>query len=149
MDLGDPYICTFMQPSSEPTPRTPREASRRREALDHLLDASLFAALADPTRLRLLACIAKCRRACSVSEVASCCAVDLSVVSRHLRSLEMAGVLDSEREGRVVRYRLCARELAARLRVLAEAIESKAPRSGDAPSDDDGICGEGNCHACC
>ena len=51
-------------------------------AFDRALDAELFKALSDPTRLKLLACLAKCSRMCSVTEVAECCSVDFSVVSR-------------------------------------------------------------------
>jgi ArsR family transcriptional regulator len=131
-------------------PRTPRQAARRRDVLgdafEDALHAGFFAALADPTRLRLIACIARCRRACSVGEIAECCSVDLSVVSRHLKALERAGVLASEREGRAVRYRLRADEVSARLRVLADAIAANPPGDCDA---DGGCCGTGGSHGCC
>src|SRR5688572_21538560 len=96
-------------------PTTPRQAVRRRHAIDSLLDPELFKALADPTRVGLLACVAKCARACSVGEVAECCSVDLSVVSRHLKVLEQAGILESQREGRTVRYSVRFTELSTAL----------------------------------
>lgn len=128
-----------MQVSRPIAPRTPRSAARRRDALGELLDPALFAALADPNRSRIVACVARCRRACSVGEIAGCCALDLSVVSRHLKALAVAGVLASEKDGRTVRFRLSASELAARLRGLADALESNAP------CDPDGSC----CDGCC
>ena len=87
------------QPSKRPAarrrpvaaPLTPRHAAARKGPIDAALDADLFKALGDPTRLQLLACLAKCARPCSVSEVADCCHVDLSVVSRHLALLQRAG----------------------------------------------------------
>ena len=82
---------------------------RRRRSADRLTgfsDPDVFKALSDPTRLRLLACLAKCGRACSVGEVAECCAVDLSVVSHHLSALADAGVVESSKEGRSVSYRV-------------------------------------------
>ncbi len=120
---------------------TPRQAARRRDELDALLDGRLFAALADPTRARLVACIARCRRACAVGELSECCAVDLSVVSRHLKALESAGVLASAREGRTVRYSLRAAEVSATLRALADAIGSRPP-SGPGAKEEcrDGCC---------
>lgn len=131
-------------------PRTPRQAARRRDVLgdafDDALDAGFFAALADPTRLRLVACIARCRRACAVGEIAECCSVDLSVVSRHLKALERAGVLASGREGRAVRYRLRADEVSARLRALADAIAANPPVDCAA---DGGCCGAGGSNGCC
>ena len=76
---------------------TPRRAANCCGPIDDLLDPELFRALGDPTRLLLLACLAKCGRACSVTEIAECCSVDLSVVSRHLALLERAKVLFGEK----------------------------------------------------
>jgi ArsR family transcriptional regulator len=95
--------------------------------LDDLLDPTLFKALCDATRARVVGCIAKCRRPCSVSEVAACCSIDLSVVSRHLQHLSRAGVLSVERRGRAVLYEVRYVELADTLRRLADAIDSCAP----------------------
>ena len=117
-------------------PETPSEAAACCGPIDRLLDPDLFKALCDPTRAGLVACIAKCGRACSVSEVAACCSVDTSVVSRHLSMLEKAGVLTSEREGRVVRYAVRYEELSRTLRALADAIDQCAPSSA---------CGQGGC----
>ena len=52
------------------TPTTPRQAARRRAAVDRRLDTELFKALADPTRTRLPTCLVKCGRPCSVTELA-------------------------------------------------------------------------------
>ena len=112
-------------------PATPRQAAARSGPIDASLDAELFKALSDPTRAKLVACIAKCGRGCSVGEVAECCSVDLSVVSRHLAQLARAGVLESERDGRTVRYR----EVTESLRALADALDACGP--------DGEMCGEG------
>lgn len=131
-----------MTQTSKRPPRTPKHAARRRAPIDRHLDPELFKAFSDPTRSRLLACLAKCGRACSVSEVAECCAVDFSVVSRHLAALARAGVLESEREGRQVRYAVRFDDVAARLRALADAIESCRPSADDPGA---GCCEEGCC----
>lgn len=119
------------------TPATPRAAASCRRPVDGLLDPALFKALGDPTRVKLLACLMKCGRACLVGEVAECCEVDLSVVSRHLQALARAGVVESAREGRMVAYRVRYEPLAARLRDLAAAIEACAPQT------------EAGCGSCC
>jgi ArsR family transcriptional regulator len=116
-----------MTQMSKRRPATPKEAAARRTMLDRELDTDLFKALADPTRASLLACIAKCGRGCSVSEVAECCSVDLSVVSRHLALLARSGVLEASKEGRVVRYRVRYAEITAALRSLASALEGCCP----------------------
>ncbi|CAN5795426.1 hypothetical protein BH11PLA1_BH11PLA1_12960 [soil metagenome] len=95
--------------------------------LARALDAGLFKALGDATRLHLLGCLAGCCRPCSVSEVAACCAVDLSVVSRHLAQLEAAGVLRSHREGKSVLYAVAFEALGGALRRLGEAVAECDP----------------------
>ena len=120
-------------------PGSPRQAGRRRAAVDRRLDTDLFKALGDPTRARLLACLVKCGRPCSVTEVAECCAVDFSVVARHLGLLARVGVLEAEKKGRTVWYVARCRDLSTRLRALAEAIDEWCPATecGSAP----GCCG--------
>ncbi len=105
---------------------TPEEAGRCCGPVDDLLDAELFKALSEPTRLRLLACLTKCGRPCSVTELAECCQVDYSVVSRHLAILERAGALTACKQGRTVHYAVRYHELAATFHDLAAAIVSYA-----------------------
>ncbi len=102
---------------------TPKEAANIVAALDNLLVTELFKALSDDTRNLLLSCLSKCGRACSVSEIAECCAVDLSVVSRHLSILEAAGVLESQKTGRTVFYSVKFEDLSKIFRDLANAFE--------------------------
>lgn len=115
-------------------PATPKQAARRRARLDELLEPAFFKALADPTRVKLLACLAKCGRPCSVTEIAQCCALDFSMVARHLAALAKAGVLTSRKEGRTVWYE-APPELAARFRAIAEALDELEPE----------VCCEGDC----
>lgn len=104
-------------------PMSPKQAAACCRPIDALLDPELFRALCDPTRAKLLACLAKCARACSVSEVAACCSVDFSVVSRHLQLLERAGILESMKEGRVMSYAVKYASLCRTFRDLADAFE--------------------------
>lgn len=111
-------------PRAVAVPATPRLAAACCSPVDELLDPELFKAFSDPTRVQLLACIAKCSRPCSVGEVAECCSVDLSVVSRHLALLARSGVLEAAKEGRTVRYAVRFTHLCQALRSLADALES-------------------------
>lgn len=129
------------QLSATRRPRTPRQAAACCRPVDDLLEPALFKALGDPTRVRLLACVAKCGRACSVSEVAECCSVDLSVVSRHLQALARAGVIEPSRSGRTVSYAVRYSEVVAKFRALADAIQECAPEKSP--------CCEGGRHGCC
>jgi ArsR family transcriptional regulator len=101
--------------------------------VDGLLDPALFRALGDPTRVRMLACLIKCGRACAVGEVAECCSVDLSVVSRHLQALARAGILDAHKAGRTMSYSVRYEHLCRTLRGLADSIEQCAPARARAP----------------
>ena len=122
------YICMMAQISKQ-RPLTPKLAAGCCGPIDHLLDAEFFKGLCDPTRANLLACLSKCGRACSVTELADCCSVDFSVVSRHLALLERAGIVESTKKGRTVFYWVKYLELAAKLRALADALESYGPLS--------------------
>ncbi len=124
---------------------TPRQAAKVSRPIDKALDAELFKSLADPTRLRLLACIAKCGRACGVGEVAECCSVDLSVVSRHLAALERAGVLEATKEGRSVSYRVRFEEVVGMFRALADALEQCCPAACACDGGKECACGPGCC----
>ena len=87
------------------------------------MDAELFRALGDRTRLEVLVRLWCASEPQTVSEVASCCGVHLSGVSRHLAVLRDAGIVEATREGREVRYVLLREQLAAKLRVVADLIE--------------------------
>ncbi len=101
-------------------------------SLGELLSTRFFKALCDPSRVSILSQLATAGRGTKVSEVAACCPTDLSVVSRHLKTLFDAGILESERTGREVRYTVRFTEVARTLRAIADAIESCCPP--DAPS---------------
>ncbi len=104
-------------------PATPKQAARRSAPIDKLLNADIFKALGDATRLKLLACIAKCGRECTVTEVAECCEIDFSVVSRHLALLRRAGILESSKSGRTVFYKVRYEAITKNMRELADAFE--------------------------
>jgi len=70
--------------------------------------AALFAALADPTRLRLVAILAEQRtpHALCVNALAMLLGVTQSAVSQHLRVLKGIGLVRGERRGYHVHYYL-------------------------------------------
>lgn len=97
------------------------------EPLDRLFEPELFKALSDPSRVALVARLAAAGREATVSELAACCPTDLSVVSRHLAVLKSAGVLEAEKRGREVHYRVRYRAMSRALRSLADAIDACCP----------------------
>lgn len=91
--------------------------------LRELLEPRLFRALSDPNRLTLLTQLAASPAPRTVSELDTCCSIDLSVVSRHLAVLREAGVVQAEKRGRKVYYQVCCEPLAGLLRGVADALD--------------------------
>lgn len=87
------------------------------DATDHT-DA-VFGALSDPTRRRLLATIAD-RPAATATELASELPISRQAVIKHLAALADAGLLDRQRSGREVRYRVTPAPLSDAVSWMAE-----------------------------
>ncbi|MEE8366841.1 MAG: metalloregulator ArsR/SmtB family transcription factor [Thermoanaerobaculia bacterium] len=94
------------------------------DALRELLSPDLFRALADPNRLTVLIDLAGKSAPSTVSDIAPCCQVDYSVVSRHLATLRRAGIVQAEKRGREVYYTLRYSQLSQALRSIADAIDT-------------------------
>ena len=88
-------------------------------------DVRLFQALADPTRLAIVRELAGAPEVCAC-DFMSCCDVRQPTVSHHLKVLREAGVVESERRGTWIYYRL-APAAAERLQSLAVEL-SGAPQ---------------------
>ena len=78
-----------------------------------------------------MARLATCCDAQTVSKLSDCCPTDLSVVSRHLGTLKEAGIVESEKRGREVFYRLRYDQVAQSLRQMADAIEECCVAAGE------------------
>ena len=90
-------------------------------------DVRLLQALGDPVRLAIVRQLADQPEVCAC-DFMNCCDVRQPTVSHHLRVLREAGVIESERRGTWVFYRIRP-DAAARLERLA-GILSAAPSLG-------------------
>ncbi|MBZ0111819.1 MAG: metalloregulator ArsR/SmtB family transcription factor [Thermoanaerobaculia bacterium] len=96
--------------------------------LPNVVSADFFKALSDPSRLGILsALVGCCGQPRTVGTIAREFEIDLSVVSRHLSALRMAGLVEAERQGRETYYRCCYGNLIDVLRAAADAIERCCP----------------------
>lgn len=68
-------------------------------------DVQLFQALADPTRLAIVRELAGAPEVCAC-DFTSCCDVRQPTISHHLKVLREAGVVETERRGTSIFYRL-------------------------------------------
>ena len=117
--------------SPSPHELTPEAVAQCCPQLVDALDPRLFQALGDENRLMLLCRLAAAAEAQTVSQLAECCGVHLSGVSRHLAQLREAGVIQAHKVGREVRYELQRDLLVHTLRVIADSLEGAAPAEGE------------------
>ncbi|MEO7117379.1 MAG: metalloregulator ArsR/SmtB family transcription factor [Candidatus Limnocylindrales bacterium] len=89
-------------------------------------DVRLFQALGDPVRLAIVRQLASMDEVCAC-DFTSCCGVSQPTVSHHLKVLREAGVIESERRGTWVFYRITP-DAAAHLERLAGLLRA-APQS--------------------
>jgi DNA-binding transcriptional ArsR family regulator len=89
-----------------------------------LPNPEIFRALGEATRGELLCQLACCGDSMTLNQLAACCKVDLSGVSRHLAAMQAAGLIKAEKRGREKFFTLQARDLASALRSLADALEA-------------------------
>ncbi len=101
---------------------------------------AVFAALGDPTRRTLLRAISD--RPATATELAGALPISRQAVAKHLTALTDAGLLERERAGREVRYRVTPEPLSdavswiahvgaqwdERLGALARVFEGQQPR---------------------
>jgi DNA-binding transcriptional ArsR family regulator len=80
---------------------------------------AVFGALADPTRRALLATIAD-NPQITATELASALPISRQAVLKHLAALADAGLLDRERSGREVHYRMTPEPLSDAVSWMAE-----------------------------
>lgn len=80
---------------------------------------AVFGALSDPTRRALLSAIAE-HPAATATELAAELPISRQAVLKHLASLSEAGLLDRQRSGREVRYRVTPAPLSDAVSWMAE-----------------------------
>ncbi|HET7030976.1 MAG TPA: metalloregulator ArsR/SmtB family transcription factor [Candidatus Limnocylindrales bacterium] len=85
-------------------------------------DVRLLQALADPTRLAIVRELAGSAQVCAC-DFTSCCDVRQPTVSHHLKVLREAGIIEAERRGSWIWYRLVP-AAAERLRSIAGEMSS-------------------------
>lgn len=87
--------------------------------------ADQLKALGEFNRLSLVYRLCQCSAPQNTMCLCSCCSVDSSVVSRHLKVLAEQGVVSLEKRGRERIYSLNRESVAKSLRELADAIDSE------------------------
>ena len=99
------------------------------DTLDISKLADLLKALGEVNRLSLVCTLCDSKTAQNATCLCSCCSVDASGVSRHLKILSQQGIVSVEKRGRERNYSLNRAYVATRLRELADRIESNLETS--------------------
>ncbi len=122
--LADYIICKLVQ-INEVTKMTPPKSLPEccTESLTDTMRPGLFKALCDPVRISIVATLATRSAPSTVSDIADCCGIDLSGVSRHLKILRDANILSATKDGRHVLYSLDTDMLSEALRSIADALD--------------------------
>ncbi len=87
--------------------------------------ARLLKALGEFNRLSLVYELCGCPEPENAMCLCECCSVDASVASRHLKALAQEGIVQIESRGRERLYSLNRKQVAQRLRMLADEIDGQ------------------------
>jgi ArsR family transcriptional regulator len=93
-----------------------------------ILQAEVLRTLASPRRLEILHALA--RGPLEVGRLATLIGATQPNVSQHLAVLRVAGVVDAERDGREVRYRLSDPDVMVACGVMRTVLERRLTRLG-------------------
>ncbi len=93
------------------------------------IQASLLRTLASPARLRIVHLLGT--GPCEVNEVAQALGLAQAATSQHLAAMRAAGLVESMRDGRNVRYRLVDPEILAACGMMREVLVRRLTRLGD------------------
>ena len=93
-----------------------------------ILQAEVLKTLASPRRLEILHRLAE--GPCEVSRLAADIGASQPNVSQHLAVLKSAGIVDAERDGREVRYRLTDPDVMVACAVMRGVLQRRLHRLG-------------------
>lgn len=93
-----------------------------------ILQAEVLKVLASPRRLEILHCLADGPR--EVGRLAAEVAASQPNVSQHLAVMRTAGMVEAERNGREVRYRLADRDVVRACDLMRHVLERRLNRLG-------------------
>ncbi len=95
----------------------------RAERAKYETRAKVLKALAHPARLKLVDVLAEHDEVC-VCDLTAAIGMDMSTVSRHLAQLKNAGIVESDKRGQMVFYRLRAKCLKSLFACIESVVKT-------------------------
>ncbi|ABZ93714.1 transcriptional regulator [Leptospira biflexa] len=92
------------------------------EALNLVLDSKFLTALAEPSRIEVLKQVIRHGKA-DISELSEGLSLDRSVISRHLLTLQEAGILVRDKQGKHVYYQLEPNQAIQKFKAILNHLE--------------------------
>lgn len=96
------------------------------DACIEILDADFFRALCEPARLEIFRQLVLVGRA-DIATIAEAMPQDRSVIARHLQTLERAGVVHAQTEGRHTFYEIDGPAIASRMEKIVGLMRTLVP----------------------
>jgi len=114
------YVCTYTLMKNDNI-ITSAEHKAMADAAIGVLDTKFLKALTDPTRVQIVKKLILLGT-CDVSTISRGLSQDRSVISRHLNTLEKAGIAASRKQGRHVLYDLDGPYVVEKVSLILEAL---------------------------
>lgn len=96
------------------------------DACVEILDADFFRALCEPARLQIFRQLVLLGRS-DIATIAAAMPQDRSVIARHLQTLQRAGVLHAQTEGRHTFYEIDGPAIASRMEKIVDLVRTLVP----------------------
>ncbi len=118
------YVCTYTHMKNDNTPVNAERLAIAQE-VKAVLDTEFFTALCEPVRVDIIRRLISVG-ACDVKTIAQGMSQDRSVISRHLATLERAGITASRKSGRRVEYDINGPDIVTKVSDILKVIAPMA-----------------------
>lgn len=109
-----------------------RTRAQAADACVEILDADFFRALCEPSRLQVFRQLVLLGRS-DIGTIAKALPQDRSVIARHLQTLERAGLLHAQTQGRHTFYEIDGPSITLRMESIMELMRVLAPLCCERP----------------
>lgn len=104
----------------------PKSRTQAAEACTEILDTEFFRAFCEPARVEIFRVLVLQGRS-DIGSIAQAMPQDRSVIARHLQTMQRAGLLRVQSEGRHTFYEIDGPSIASRVARISDLIQTLAP----------------------